>query len=219
MKAMRKGYGWPLGFLFLFCVVAAGILLSGEIVQTFKDEIQRDIELKTHRELIQSITANGRSPSLFTTDGCSGGLSKAWRRMADRFPDFAEAHEKSPPWEPCCIAHDRAYHSAGGATEAHQSYAFRLAADQALRACVVETGNRRSANLSAKYGLSEEKIHAAYEAIANAMFDAVRIGGLPCSGLKWRWGYGYAQCAKESISRQSPHSRAGLSFGQPELTD
>jgi hypothetical protein len=191
---MRKSYAWTFGFLFLFCVVAIAILFREDIVQIPIGKIQRDIELKAHRELIQSLREDGRRLSAFTTDGCSGGLSKAWRTVSDRFPAFAKAHKKTPPWEPCCITHDRSYHSAGGTTEAHESYILRLSADQALRKCVLDTGKRRSADLSTKYGLSKDQIRAAYEAIANAMFDAVRIGGLPCSGVAWRWGYGYPRC-------------------------
>jgi hypothetical protein len=198
---MRKICAWALGCLFLFCVVAIAILFREDIAQIPTGKIQRDIELKAHRELIQSLAEDGRRLSAFTTDGCSGGLSKAWRTVSDRFPAFTKIHEKVPPWEPCCITHDRSYHSAGGATEAHESYVLRLSADQALRECVLSTGNRRLANLSAKYGLTDVQTHAAYEAIADSMFDAVRIGGLPCSGLAWRWGYGYPQCPTTSTSR------------------
>jgi RimJ/RimL family protein N-acetyltransferase len=198
---MHKRCAWALGFLLLFCVVAIAILFREDVVQIPTAKIQRDLELKAHRELIQSIREDDRRLSAFTTDGCSGGLSKAWQTVSDRFPAFAKAHDKTPPWEHCCITHDRSYHSAGGATEARESYVLRLSADQALRKCVLDTGNKRSANLSAKYGLTEEQIHVAYEAIANAMFDAVRIGGLPCSGLAWRWGYGYPRCPRTTAPR------------------
>jgi hypothetical protein len=203
---MRKSNAWALGFAFLCFMVAIAMLFREHIDQIPTGKIQRDIELKAHRELIQLLREDGRRLSAFATDGCSGGLSKAWLTVSDHFPAFAKAHEKAPPWEHCCITHDRSYHSAGGATEAHESYVLRLAADRALRKCVSKTGNRRSAYLSTKYGLSEDQIHAAYEAIANAMFDAVRIGGFPCSGLEWRWGYGYAQCAGTAVqpSRTSP---------------
>ena len=33
-----------------------------------------------------------------------------------------------------------------------------------------------------------------YAAIAELMYRAVRIGGIPCSGLPWRWGYGWPEC-------------------------
>ena len=39
----------------------------------------------------------GTTLTPFTTDGCSGGLSDAWRVVADRFPAFAEAHREAPP--------------------------------------------------------------------------------------------------------------------------
>lgn len=52
-------------------------------------------------------------------DGCSGGLSWAWRRL----------HGKPPPWEGCCLAHDEAYRRGGTAQE-------RLSADKELRRCV-----------------------------------------------------------------------------------
>lgn len=193
---MRKRYIWALGFLATLCAVAVAILFRTDIIQTSAANIQREFELKAHRKLIQSLKENGPSLDAFSTDGCSGGLSKAWRAVSDRFPVFAKAHKNIPPWEPCCVIHDRSYHSAGGANEAHESYAARLSADQALRECVFGTRHKRSADLSAQYGLSEDQIHATYEAISNAMFDAVRVGGLPCSGLAWRWGYGYPRCPR-----------------------
>lgn len=195
MKAMRSRYAWSLGLLALFCLIAFVVLFRDDVLQILSAKNQRNFELKAHRELIQSLRNSGSRLYAFSTDGCSGGLSKAWRAVSVHFPGFAKIHEKTPPWEPCCLNHDRSYHSAGGATEAHESYVLRLSADQSLRKCVVDTGYRRSADLSVKLGLSEDQIHAFYAAIANAMFDAVRIGGLPCSGLAWRWGYGYPQCA------------------------
>ena len=55
----------------------------------------------------------------FETDGCSGGLSWAWKKLFD---------EKTP-WEGCCETHDVSYHKGGGKEE-------RLVAYQALRQCV-----------------------------------------------------------------------------------
>ena len=120
---------------------------------------------------------------------------------APAFPALAEAHEDTPPWERCCETHDRAYHAAGGAKEPHESYDLRLAADEALKVCVLETGRLRATDLATRYGLSEEQIGNAYKAIANTMFDAVRAGGLPCSGLSWRWGYGYPPCSRPEDTR------------------
>lgn len=77
------------------------------------------------------------------------------------------------PFEACCITHDRVYHAGGAETTARAGYDARLRADIALQACVAETGG---------------------QVIADAMYQAVRLGGQPCSGLSWRWGYGRAGC-------------------------
>ncbi|MEL7212553.1 MAG: hypothetical protein AAGK92_07815 [Pseudomonadota bacterium] len=77
------------------------------------------------------------------------------------------------PFESCCVSHDRAYHAGGSAMTARGSYVERLAADRAFQMCVAETGG---------------------EVVSDALFQAVRLGGVPCSGLSWRWGYGRPRC-------------------------
>lgn len=77
---------------------------------------------------------------------------------------------------------------------AEQSFKARRQADLELRSCVLDTGLKRSPELSAEYDLSEEEIAIIYTAIANLMYRAVRIGGIPCSTLPWRWGYGWPEC-------------------------
>ena len=105
----------------------------------------------------------------FTTDGCSGFLSLVWRTVF-RVP---------PPWEGCCVTHDKAYWN-GGETK------LRLKADTRLMQCVAANGHPYWAVL---------------------MFIAVRLGGpwwLPFPSLRrqedgrWkfslnevRWGYGH----------------------------
>lgn len=89
----------------------------------------------------------------FTTDGCSGGLSFAWRLLF-RMP---------PPWEKCCVAHDRVYWRGGTAAE-------RRAADRAFLACV------------------RKKRHPVWGLL---LWAAVRVGGHPLLPLPWRWGYGW----------------------------
>lgn len=59
----------------------------------------------------------------FTSDGCSGGLSIAWRAV------FREP----PPFEGCCVAHDLAYWRGGTAEQ-------RADADVELWHCVAPTG-------------------------------------------------------------------------------
>lgn len=89
----------------------------------------------------------------FTTDGCSGGMSALWRRL----------FKKNPPWEGCCVEHDRPYWK-GGAREQRKD------ADQRLMQCVARRG------------------HPIWAAL---MYAAVRVGGHPYLPLPWRWGYGY----------------------------
>lgn len=97
--------------------------------------------------------------SPFTTDGCSGGMSALWR-LACRLGAVAES---VPPWEGDCVAHDRAYHAGGGASE-------RVKADAALAAAVAAKG---------------------HPLLARFMFVGVGIGGHPWLPLPWRWGYGW----------------------------
>lgn len=156
--------------------------------------LQRGLEMPAQRLLAAVIADPATRLAPFVTDGCSGGMSQSWAVVADLFPGFAAAQGDRPPWEECCIAHDRLYHDAGGARDAETSYAARLAADAALRACVVATGAGRIAPLASRYRVGEDQIRRAYAAIADAMFNAVRFGGGPCTGLPWRWGYGYPGC-------------------------
>jgi len=156
--------------------------------------VARTLEMPAHRSLMAVVADPDTALAPFTTDGCSGGLSSTWNVVADLFPDFAAAHDDRPPWEACCIAHDRRYHDAGGATGAEASYDARLAADEELRACVVEGGEDRIAPLADHYGVTDDQVRLAYRAIGDSMFTAVRFGGAPCSGLPWRWGYGYPGC-------------------------
>lgn len=156
--------------------------------------VQRALELPAHRLLMAVVTAPGTELAPFASDGCSGGLSSSWRVVADLVPGFADAHQPVPPWEACCIAHDRAYHDAGGARTPEASYAARLDADRTLRDCVVTIGEKRLADLATRYGGTEAQVRRAYAAIAEAMFGAVRLGGGPCSGLPWAWGFGYPGC-------------------------
>jgi len=102
----------------------------------------------------------------FVSDGCSGGLSSVWNTLP-------EALAGALPFEACCIAHDRSYHFGGEEQTARAGYDARLAADRTLQTCVAENGG---------------------QVVADAMFHAVRLGGGPCSGLSWRWGYGRADC-------------------------
>jgi hypothetical protein len=69
-----------------------------------------------------------------------------------------------------------------------------LEADEALRQCVRKAGVERVAALSAEYGIGEDDVRLLYNSLAEGMYGAVRIGGAPCTGLSWRWGYGWPNC-------------------------
>jgi len=188
---MREGAA---ALLLAFALVVPGGGAAGPVDAPpgeVRDDTRRpNVEMAGHRRLMRVMEGAGHRPAPFATDGCSGGLSLAWEAVAQTVPPFAEIHAARPPWEPCCVTHDRAYHDAGGARTPRASQRARRAADAALRACVRATGARRSAGLSVAYGVSAEQVAAAYALIADAMFAAVRLGGGPCSGLPWRWGYG-----------------------------
>lgn len=97
--------------------------------------------------LIMGCATTGNDPSHtyqqpFVSDGCS------------RWPDAQ--------WHHCCLSHDVAYWQGGPES-------LRLAADEALMACVVDTG---------------------YPTIAQLMFVGVRVGGVPYLSTPYRWGYG-----------------------------
>jgi hypothetical protein len=48
--------------------------------------------------------------------------------------------------------------------------------------------------LAAAYGLNPNQVTQLYRTIADIMYRAVRLGGGPCTGLSWRWGFGWPQC-------------------------
>ncbi len=177
--------------------LAFGAPLTGsatEELSTLGQDIGRAVERPAHERLMRLVRAPDTPLAPFETDGCSGGMSSLWAFIAEQFPDFAEVHRNEPPWQECCVVHDRAYHNAGGAREADASFDARLEADRALRACVVESASARVDELVEVYDTSEAVIRDTYEAIGVAMFQAVRLGGGPCSGLPWQWGFGYPAC-------------------------
>ncbi|MFY2823715.1 hypothetical protein [Ruegeria sp. MALMAid1280] len=170
------------------CVTLA-LIAAPAVAQDF----MRNIEMPAHRALIAQ--RGGTEPILFETDGCSGGLSASWRFVAETFPKFSALYEAHPPWEYCCVTHDRAYHNAGGATQAGNSYEARLSADDALRACVKQHGVDNADEYAERYDMTPDQIRTAHSITAEAMHAAVRLGGGPCSGLPWRWGFGYPGCS------------------------
>jgi hypothetical protein len=180
------------------CSYAIGLLLSSlcaawaqDAAQSLAllDDLEFRIEIAQHERLNKRRSTEGAALSAFQSDGCSGNLSTGWALAAATLPTVARHHGDRPPWEGCCIAHDRIYHQAGGANlDAKASF------DEALRQCVIGTGEDRLDALSADYKLSRDEVSRLYRTIADVMYRAVRFGGGPCSGLSWRWGFGWPQC-------------------------
>ncbi len=175
----------------LFAILLMASAAQGNEAPTRLDQ---RIELRAHERLQALREKDGTALAPFVTDGCSGWQSQVWSFVADKIPAFEEAHQNLPPWENCCVIHDQAYHTGGENPDAVESFYARLTADEALKNCVIETASQRSAELSDIYGMTEAQVSTTYQTIGEAMFSAVRIGGAPCSGLPWRWGYGYPAC-------------------------
>ena len=110
----------------------------------------------------------------FSTDGCS---------MFMDGPVWAPNR-----WRHCCVAHDLAYWQGG-------TQAQRLAADQALRACVARAQD---------------------DFTADTMYAGVRWGGHPDWPVSYRWGYGWGL-----VSADAPGVKAlqGLAVGDLALGD
>ena len=184
--------------------IAAGALLlltcstSGfaeEQATSLLDDLERKLELGRHERLREVLQNPEHQLAPFTTDGCSGGLSVGWNYLSEKIDFLKEVHGDLPPWESCCLSHDRLYHDAGGRTlTADKSFEARRQADEELRVCVLDTGVSRASELAEQYRLSVEEVGNVYQVIGDLMYRAVRIGGVPCSGLPWRWGYGWPEC-------------------------
>jgi len=157
--------------------------------ETLLAEGMRELEEFRLRQL-QAVQA-GAEIEPFTTDGCSGNQSKSWEILAGAIPGFRDEFGERPPWEACCVAHDRLYWR--GLTD--DGFNRRVAADRELQACVAATGERLAPELSLRHDVSEQRVRDAFVTISQWMYRAVRIGGQPCSLLPWRWGYGWPNCA------------------------
>ncbi|NNK78718.1 MAG: hypothetical protein HKP40_08410 [Litoreibacter sp.] len=185
--------------IILLLILAIGSLFFARHALNFgirptPTELDRAAEMWAHERLITLKTAPASEPDPFETDGCSGGMSVIWRDMSASLPVLQSQIGQTPPWEKCCIAHDRAYHLAGDARDPEASFTARSTADWALRQCIVETGARIAAETPGDPNLPTLGITQAYILIGDMIYSAVRIGGGPCSGLPWRWGFGYPNC-------------------------
>ena len=183
-------------FFFLALSVTSGAFAQDPVAPNpTMDAIERQLEVRRHERLLTRIAENDAAMNDFTTDGCSGGLSAGWELFSARYPEFAVQYGEQPPWQECCVSHDRHYHAGGAGTlSASESFERRKAADLDLKACVAETGVRRSDVLQDTDELTEAQVRGQYKTISELMYRAVRLGGIPCTKRSWRWGYGWPQC-------------------------
>jgi len=193
---------WPgvvAGLFLLACFLLAGLAgaraQDGTTSPSVIDEIEAVLEVGWHARLLAVQQSKDARLAPFVTDGCSGGQSAGWELMSSALPAFAARHGNLPPWEQCCVTHDRAYHrGAPTGANAEASFVARRAADERLRQCVLRVGEQRIPALMSEYGLSQGQASLLYRNIADAIYRAVRLGGGPCTGLSWRWGYGWPHC-------------------------
>lgn len=181
---------------YLFCILILTVILITPPVmaQSWDDEAAREFE---ELRLQQLQTVQKRSEiAPFTTDGCSGNQSETWEFLAQRLPGFEQQFGDKPPWESCCVTHDKVYWR-GVVVD---GYMQRKRADAELKQCVIATGDKLAPQLSQQYSTTEDNIREAFSIIAELMYRAVRFGGQPCSLLPWRWGYGWPNCAFASLS-------------------
>ena len=180
-----------------FAPIATGDGISPNSDQPYPtiDSIEQTLETGRHEELLDRIAEDDATMDPFAPDGSRGGLSLAWQQTSEQFPEIAVKHGNKPPWEECCVVHDRLYHAGGStALSASESFNQRKDADLQLEACVVSFGVDRSAALGDLYGLSEPQVQVLYRTIAELMYRAIRLGGMPCTDQSWRWGYGWPKC-------------------------
>ncbi len=174
-------------FFILFAVRDTSIKSVSSLLAN-ADALERHLEMGRHDKLLLVKSYANATLAEFTNDGCSGGLSVGWEYLATKIPDFEKTHGSEPAWQSCCEAHDQTYHAGGSRTDTSAvSFEARRKADLELKICVLKTGNKRSPELTLEYHLSEPELKQIYAGIANMMYGAVRIGGMPCTDLSWRW--------------------------------
>ena len=166
------------------------LLMPATMKTNLVEDMDRDLENWNLSRLADVQNSPGAELKPFTSDGCSGGLSEGWHSFANVIPAFKDKFGDKPPWEACCVVHDRDYWKG----EVTDGYDKRLKADSVLRQCVLDYGKDNSTSLADKFGIDKELIEKQFRYTSQLMFQAVRVGGKPCSRLPWRWGYGWPHC-------------------------
>lgn len=171
----------------------AAICSAADDMDTRIDRIERDLESARYRGLAKIQADSHNHLATFTTDGCSGGLSAGWRFLASALPVFKQKFGDKPPYEGCCVAHDRAYWRG----ETRDGYDKRLHADITLQQCVAKYGKTHRDEFAREFHMTPETIETNFKIVAALMYRAVRVGGVPCTPLPWRWGYGWPRCHEQ----------------------
>ena len=176
-------------------VVLLALIAPGLFAQTAIDDAAEAIETLQMQRLAKEKSRPGVTIDAFKSDGCSGGMSQTWSYLAETLPEFARYIGEQPPWEHCCVAHDRDYWLG----ETDFGYTQRQQADARLRECVQASGRENSDEIAQALGLPKQNVIDVIDMIdltAELMYLAVRIGGGPCTGLPWRWGHGWPPCSE-----------------------
>jgi hypothetical protein len=128
----------------------------------------------------------------FMSDGCSGNVSSNWRTVVSELSQISDSFANNyryvgdVPFEKACVEHDLTYYTGKG------GYVGRLQADNKLRSDIIDYGTNNSSTIQSRTGLkSTEEAVFLYEVIAEAVYRGVRVGGAPCTGKSYAWGYGY----------------------------
>jgi hypothetical protein len=173
--------------LFIFLVIA----LFG-IYHLLESRISTNPSKEASEMLLLEETKKEVRISKFETDGCSGNVSEAWslsiRGLSALSKNFAEKYEgaQNIPFEDACVRHDKIYYLGAG------GYDARLQADNKLRADIISYGINNAEQIRDRASLkTKEDAIFMYEIIAEAVYRGVRLGGGPCTGQSYAWGYGY----------------------------
>jgi len=164
------------------------------VAQDLLNQVAREIEEQGMQRLRAQQTRPGVKIDAFNSDGCSGGMSQTWKSVAGIWPEFARGVGNLPPWEYCCVAHDRDYWRG----DSINGFDKRLQSDIDLRQCVEEAGRQQAGQIAQRIGLTRDEVIEVFGFAAGLMYQAVRLGGGPCTGLAWRWGHGWPPCDLES---------------------
>jgi hypothetical protein len=175
-------------------LLIVALIPVGLSAQNPLQEIVEALETQQMERLASQQNRSGITIDAFNSDGCSGGMSSTWGYLSDTLPEFIRYAGDKPPWEHCCVAHDRHYWRG----ESNHGFSQREQADERLRQCVTLTGREQGDEISTILGLQKQDIIELIDLTALLMYQAVRIGGAPCTGLPWRWGHGWPPCSDDT---------------------